>query len=75
MEPGTVHVGGCPSDPGVAIDLTGRQYYSYDVATPCNAQGSSHEEIAESLGLRRSSIKILLFRARRRLAAALGARS
>lgn len=31
----------CPSDPGVAIDLTGRQYYSYDVATPCNAQGSS----------------------------------
>ncbi len=38
------------------------------------AQGSSHEEIAESLGLRRSSIKILLFRARRRLAAALGRR-
>jgi hypothetical protein len=32
----------CPSDPGVAIDLTGRQYYSYDRATPCNAQGSSH---------------------------------
>ena len=31
----------CPSDPGVAIDLTGRQYYSYDRATPCNAQGSS----------------------------------
>jgi RNA polymerase sigma-70 factor (ECF subfamily) len=36
------------------------------------AQGSSHEEIAESLGVRKSSIKILLFRARRRLAAALG---
>jgi RNA polymerase sigma-70 factor (ECF subfamily) len=36
------------------------------------AQGSSHEEIAESLGLRKSSMKILLFRARRRLAAALG---
>jgi RNA polymerase sigma-70 factor (ECF subfamily) len=35
------------------------------------AHGSSHEEIAASLGLRRSSIKILLFRARRRLAAAL----
>jgi hypothetical protein len=32
----------CPSDPGVAIDLTGRQYYSYDLATPCNAQGTSH---------------------------------
>ena len=31
----------CPSDPGVAIDLTGRQYYSYDRATPCNAQGTS----------------------------------
>jgi hypothetical protein len=31
----------CPSDPGVAIDLAGRQYYSYDVATPCSSQGSS----------------------------------
>ena len=39
-----------------------------------HAQGSSHEEIADSLGLRKSSIKILLFRARRRLAAALGGR-
>jgi len=36
------------------------------------AHGSSHEEIAASLGLRKSSIKIMLFRARRRLAAALG---
>ena len=35
------------------------------------AHGSSHEEIAESLGLRRASIKMLLFRARRRLAAIL----
>jgi RNA polymerase sigma-70 factor (ECF subfamily) len=35
------------------------------------AHGSSHEEIAASLGLRKSSIKILLFRARRRLASAL----
>jgi RNA polymerase sigma-70 factor, ECF subfamily len=39
------------------------------------AQGSSHEEIAESLGLRRASIKMLLFRARRRLAALLIGRS
>jgi len=39
------------------------------------AHGSSHEEIAASLGLRKSSIKIMLFRARRRLAAALGAAS
>ena len=33
------------------------------------AQGSSHKEIAESLGLRTASVKLLLFRARRRLAA------
>lgn len=31
-------------------------------------QGSSHKEIAESLGLRTGSVKLLLFRARRRLA-------
>ena len=36
------------------------------------AHGSSHEEIATSLGLRKASIKMLLFRARRRLAALLG---
>ena len=36
------------------------------------AQGSSHKEIAESLGLRSSSVKLLLFRARRRLASLLG---
>jgi RNA polymerase sigma-70 factor (ECF subfamily) len=35
------------------------------------AQGSSHEEIAEALGLKTASIKSLLFRARRRLAALL----
>ena len=35
------------------------------------AQGSSHEEIAQALGLKRGSIKLLLFRARRRLAAML----
>jgi RNA polymerase sigma-70 factor (ECF subfamily) len=32
------------------------------------AQGSSHKEIAESLGVRTGSVKLLLFRARRRLA-------
>jgi RNA polymerase sigma-70 factor (ECF subfamily) len=32
------------------------------------AQGSSHREIAECLGLKAGSIKLLLFRARRRLA-------
>ena len=35
------------------------------------AQGSSHEEIASSLGLKTGSIKGLLFRARRRLASLL----
>lgn len=35
------------------------------------AQGSSHHEIAAALGLRAGSIKLLLFRARRRLAALL----
>lgn len=33
------------------------------------AQGSSHHEIAESLGLKTGSVKALLFRARKRLAA------
>lgn len=37
------------------------------------AQGSSHQEIGAALGLRTGSIKPLLFRARRRLAALLGA--
>jgi RNA polymerase sigma-70 factor (ECF subfamily) len=36
------------------------------------ANGSSHEEIAAALGLKTTSIKALLFRARRRLAALLG---
>jgi len=35
------------------------------------AQGSSHREIAEVLGLKTASIKLLLFRARRKLAAML----
>jgi RNA polymerase sigma-70 factor (ECF subfamily) len=35
------------------------------------AQGSSHKEIAEALGLKAASVKLLLFRARRRLAALL----
>ena len=40
------------------------------------AQGSSHKEIAECLGLRTGSVKLLLFRARRRLAGILsGART
>jgi len=37
------------------------------------AQGSSHSEIADTLGLKTASIKLLLFRARRKLAALLQA--
>jgi RNA polymerase sigma-70 factor (ECF subfamily) len=36
------------------------------------AEGASHREIASALGMRPGSIKLLLFRARRRLAALLG---
>jgi RNA polymerase sigma-70 factor (ECF subfamily) len=36
------------------------------------AEGNSHREIAEVLGLRPASLKILLFRARRKLAGLLG---
>jgi RNA polymerase sigma-70 factor (ECF subfamily) len=37
------------------------------------AQGSSHREISDALGLKTASIKLLLFRARRKLAELLGA--
>jgi len=36
------------------------------------AEGASHREIAAILGLRPASLKLLLFRARRRLAVLLG---
>ena len=39
------------------------------------AQGSSHQEIGETLGLKTGSIKPLLFRARHKLAALLGGRT
>jgi RNA polymerase sigma-70 factor (ECF subfamily) len=35
-------------------------------------EGSSHQEIADVMGLRRASVKMLLFRARRQVAALLG---
>jgi RNA polymerase sigma-70 factor (ECF subfamily) len=35
------------------------------------AQGSSHKEIASCLGVRTASVKLLLFRARRKMAALL----
>lgn len=36
------------------------------------AEGSSHDEIAGAMGVKTASVKLLLFRARRRLAALLG---
>lgn len=36
-----------------------------------HVEGASHEEIADALGLKQKSIKVLLFRARKRLAAIL----
>jgi RNA polymerase sigma-70 factor (ECF subfamily) len=39
------------------------------------AEGASHKEIAETLGLSPSSMKMILFRARRKLAGLLGGRS
>jgi RNA polymerase sigma-70 factor (ECF subfamily) len=38
------------------------------------AEGSSHREIADALGVKTASVKLLLFRARRRIARLLGAR-
>ena len=38
------------------------------------AEGASHREIADALGLRPGSLKAMLFRARRRLAALQGGR-
>jgi RNA polymerase sigma-70 factor (ECF subfamily) len=35
------------------------------------AEGSTHQEIADTLGLRAGGIRVLLFRARRKLAALL----
>jgi len=40
----------CPSDPGVAIDLTGRQYYSFDRSTPCTSDAPSRVYVASRQG-------------------------
>jgi RNA polymerase sigma-70 factor, ECF subfamily len=39
------------------------------------AEGSTHQEIAETLGLRSRSIRVMLFRARRKMADLLGAKA
>ena len=40
----------CPSDPGVAIDRTGRQYYSFDRSTPCTSDAPSRVYVASRQG-------------------------
>jgi hypothetical protein len=40
----------CPSDPGVAIDRTGRQYFSFDRSTPCTSDAPSQVYVASLSG-------------------------
>jgi hypothetical protein len=40
----------CPSDPGVAIDRSGRQYYSFDRSTPCTSDAPSRIYVASRQG-------------------------
>lgn len=70
------------ASPPVAVDAIGRSNTQTDLARAlaklrprdrsllwlAYAHGSSHREIADTLGLKAASIKLLLFRARRRLA-------
>jgi RNA polymerase sigma-70 factor, ECF subfamily len=78
-----------PADPETSRDAAGRFADRVDVGRAmarlkprdrsmlwlAYAQGSTHEEIAKILGLNKRSIKLMLFRARRRLAALLPERS
>src|SRR5262245_10885611 len=78
-----------PVDPDTARDTAARVADRVDVSRAmaqlkprdrsmlwlAYAQGSTHEEIAQILGLRPGSIKLMLFRARKRLAALLPERS
>ncbi len=40
----------CPSDPGVAIDRAGRQYFSFDRSTPCTSDAPSRVYVAHAHG-------------------------
>ena len=40
----------CPSDPGVAIDRTGRQYFAFDRSTPCTSDAPSRVYVASRPG-------------------------
>jgi RNA polymerase sigma-70 factor (ECF subfamily) len=72
-EPGVLRTSGDEGEQAVRRADLGR---AMDILKPrerallwlAYVQGSSHVEIAESLGVRTSSVKALLFRARRRLA-------
>ncbi len=47
LTPPVVDLGStCPSDPGVAIDRAGRQYYSFDRSTPCTSDAPSRVYVA-----------------------------
>jgi RNA polymerase sigma-70 factor, ECF subfamily len=56
----------------VSRALDGLRPRDRDLLWLAYAQGFSHEEIADTLGLRTGSIKLMLSRARQRMAAALG---
>jgi len=46
---GDVHAS-CSSDPGVAIDRAGRQFFSFDRVAPCKPDAPSHVYVAEREG-------------------------
>ena len=75
-EPGALRADGDAAEQGVrrtdlARALARLKPRERDLLWLAYAHGSSHQEIADSLGLKTASIKLLLFRARRRLAAIL----
>lgn len=69
-------IGGVPVTPEKAADLNRAMAQlkprERELLWLAYAEGASHKEIGEILGLQTSSMKILLFRARRKLAALLG---
>lgn len=77
-----------PDHPATADDAAGRVERRTDLTRALDrlkprerallwlayAEGSSHREIADALGVKHGSVKLLLFRARRRIAKLLGTR-
>jgi RNA polymerase sigma-70 factor (ECF subfamily) len=64
--------GAAGSDRDVAAALARLRPRDRDLLWLAYAYGSSHAQIAETLGVKVASVKLLLFRARRRLAGLLG---